>query len=56
MTIKLTTTKVCEHCIEAIRSHGENVIVLQNLYEEGICSWCNEKDELLEVMFADDDK
>ena len=55
MTIKLSTVKICEHCVEAIRSHGENLIVLQNLYEEGVCEWCEEKtDDLVEAMFADD--
>ena len=55
MTIKVNAMSICEHCVEAIRAHGENVIVLRNLYEEGTCGWCEEKDELVEVMFADAD-
>ena len=47
--------KVCEHCIEAIRSHGEKLIILENLFEEGTCEWCGETDELSEVAFDDDD-
>ena len=51
----INTMKVCKHCVEAIRSHGENVVVLQNLFEEGTCEWCNETDELVEVMLLEDD-
>ena len=50
----MNTVKICEHCVEAIRSHGEKIIVIQNLYEEGVCKWCEETDELVEAMFTDD--
>ena len=41
--------KLCEHCIEAIRSHGEKVIVLDIVEdsEEMACEWCEEDGETL---------
>ena len=53
---------LCDHCIEAIRSHGEAVIVLgesdldeyrDNFNEELKCEWCeDENDILFDCVFA----
>lgn len=50
---------VCEYCLEAIRSHGEPVPVLDTLFvdetdpEESRCEWCEESgnDHLHEIKF-----
>lgn len=50
---------VCEYCLEAIRSHGERVAVLDTLSvdetdpEESRCEWCEEhgNDQLHEINF-----
>lgn len=46
---------LCQHCIEAIRSRGERLVVLgyamsmEEAEEEGIvCEWCEEADDLYE--------
>lgn len=62
--MKRKNTKVhyiCPYCIEAIRSHGEKILVgdlvdCDEYYEqhekEPVCYWCEEpEDELREVVF-----
>lgn len=42
--------KVCEYCLEAIKSRGERVIIIETLYvdetdpEESFCEWCKESE------------
>lgn len=43
---------LCEHCIEALRSHGEKVYAESNancMYHRR-CDFCGEVDELYEVI------
>ena len=43
---------LCEHCIEAIRSHGEKVIIESEADDANICEWCDEpEDDLYECYF-----
>lgn len=42
---------LCEHCIEAIRSHGEKVYEGDVLPDMGICEWCDEEDILYDCEF-----
>ena len=36
--------KLCEHCIEEIRSKGEQIYVDYLSVEEGKCEFCKEED------------
>ena len=36
---------VCRYCLEAILSHGEEVIIEEELFEPGTCEWCEEEEE-----------
>ena len=49
---------LCEHCIEAIKSHGEKLAVgdclmdeVESEEEDIPCEWCGEFDELYECFF-----
>ena len=46
---------LCEYCIEAIKSHGEKVIVgdFHSIDEEIECEWCEEKDNTYECEFKE---
>lgn len=50
---KYETILLCEHCICAIRSHGERVFVGETTFydddydEDQVCEWCEEPDETL---------
>lgn len=51
---------LCKHCIEAIRSHGEFLLVGEMVHDiddaeemEITCEWCNEYDDLYEVVAHD---
>ena len=41
---------LCEHCIEAIKSRGEKVLVgdFHSIDEEIECEWCEEIDDVYE--------
>lgn len=36
---------ICEHCIEAIKSHGERIFVGPLVPAKVKCEWCNEFSE-----------
>ena len=50
---------ICEHCLEAIKSRGEKVIIKDDFYieeEDGIiCEWCEEEidGKAYEIGFMD---
>lgn len=51
--------RVCEYCLQAIKSHGERIAILETLYvdetdpTESRCEWCKESgnDELHDIKF-----
>lgn len=56
MKMKGYSMLLCEHCIQAIRSRGEELYVgdleydIDEAEEEGItCDWCDEYDDLYGV-------
>lgn len=44
--------RMCSHCIEAVRSRGEKLMVLVEPLGEGKCDWCDEEDELYAVLMG----
>ena len=45
--------RICRHCIEAIRSHGERVLVGE-YSDYDTCEWCEEPDEVFDCIFEED--
>lgn len=41
---------VCEYCIQAIRSHGDKLLVGEQTETTEVCEWCGEEaDEIFEA-------
>ena len=53
--MKSTPLKVCSTCIEAIKSKGEKIIIIDTINNDynsdnPICEWCNEEVEEINII------
>ena len=44
--------KICRYCLEEIESHGEKIWISDE-WEDGVCDWCEEEDEVTEAQFRE---
>jgi hypothetical protein len=44
---------VCPYCVEAIKSHGEKIVILDEDYTAPqVCEWCEEEtEEIVKIRF-----
>ena len=44
--------KICRYCLEEIQSRGEKIWISDE-WEDGVCDWCKEEDEVTEAQFRE---
>jgi len=44
--------KICRYCLEEIQSRGEKIWISDE-WEDGVCDWCKEEDEVTDAQFRE---